>query len=86
MKQWRFEIFNQQGTVDAQSRTILEDIKELGIDSIKNVKTAKVFLVQADFDIDFAKKVCSQLLTDPVCQDYKIGKNSTIENPQDTTV
>jgi len=75
VKQWRFEVFNRSGFTDVQGNSVLEDIKELGIISVEAVQSAKVFLIEADFDEDFAKRLGKELLTDPVCEDYYIGRS-----------
>ncbi len=75
MKQWRFEIFNRSDFSDVHGKTILEDIQELGIDSVQAVQSARVFLMEADFDKNFATRVARELLTDPVCEEYYIGRS-----------
>ena len=76
MKQWRFEIFNRPGFSDVHGSSVLEDIKEIGIDTVEAVQSAKVFLIEADFDGDFAKQVGKELLSDPVCEEYYIGRSA----------
>ena len=75
MKQWRFEVFNRRGFADVQGKRVLEDIRELGIRSVEAVQSAKVFLIEADFNKDFAERVAKELLTDPVCEEYYIGRS-----------
>jgi len=75
MKQWRFEVFNKPGFADVHGSSILEDIKELGIASVEAVQFAKVFLIEADFDDAFAKRLAAELLADPVCEQYYIGRS-----------
>ena len=76
MKQWRFEVFNRAGFADVHGNSVLEDIKELGIRSVEAVQSAKVFLIEADFDKSFAKRLGKELLTDPVCEEYYIGRSA----------
>ena len=76
MKQWRFEVFNKPGSSDIHGRDVLSDIRELRIDSVLEVQSARVFIIEGDFDSDFAKKIAGELLADPVCEDYYIGKSS----------
>ena len=75
MKQWRFEVFNRRGFADVQGSSVLEDIRELGILSVEAVQSAKVFLIEGDFDDVFARRVASELLADPVCEEYYIGRS-----------
>ena len=74
-RQWRFEVFNRQGFSDVHGSGVLEDIKELGIRSVEAVQSARVFLIEADFDKDFAKRVAGELLADAVCEEYYIGRS-----------
>ncbi|HPC96502.1 MAG TPA: phosphoribosylformylglycinamidine synthase subunit PurL [Sedimentisphaerales bacterium] len=76
MKQWRFEVFNRPGFSDVHGNGVLEDIRELGITTIEAVQSAKVFLIEADFDQAFAHRVAKELLSDPVCEEYYIGRSS----------
>ena len=73
MSQWRFEVFNRPGTADVHGDSVLEDIKELGISEVQAIQSAKVFLIEADFGKDFAQRVCRELLSDHVCEEYYIG-------------
>jgi phosphoribosylformylglycinamidine (FGAM) synthase PurS component len=75
VKQWRVEVFNRSGFSDVHGKGVLEDIQELGIDSVQAVQSAKVFLIEADFDKEFAQRLARELLADPVCEDYYIGRS-----------
>jgi len=76
VKQWRFEVFNKPGFADVRGKDVLEDIKELGISSVEAVQSARVFLIEAGFDKDFANRVAEELLADPVCEEYYTGRSS----------
>ena len=76
MRQWRFEIFNRAGFSDVHGSSVLEDIRELGINSVEAVQSAKVFLIEAEFDEDFARRLGKELLADPVCEEYYIGRSA----------
>jgi phosphoribosylformylglycinamidine synthase II len=73
--QWRFEVFNRSGFADVHGNSALEDISELGISTVEAVQSAKVFLIEADFEKDFAKRLGEELLTAPVCEEYYIGRS-----------
>ncbi len=75
MSQWRFEVFSREGFPDVHAQSVLEDITELGLSMVQAVQSAKVFLIEADFDKDFAERVAKELLTDPVCEEYYIGRS-----------
>jgi len=83
VRQWRFEVFNRANFPDVNGNSVLEEIKELGIHSVEAVQSAKVFLIEADpltalgagFDKRFAERVAKELLADPVCEEYYIGRS-----------
>jgi len=75
VKQWRFEVFNRGGFADVHGNGVLEEIKELGIGSVEVVQSARVFLIEGDFDKKFAEHVAKELLSDPVCEEYYIGRS-----------
>jgi len=75
VKQWRFEVFSRAGFADVQGNTILQDIKELGMDSVEAVQFARVYLIEADFDKEFAERLAKELLADPVCEEYYTGRS-----------
>jgi phosphoribosylformylglycinamidine (FGAM) synthase PurS component len=75
VRQWRFEVFNRRGFSDVHGKSVLEDIRELGIRTVEAVQSAKVFLIEADFDKDFAERVAKELLSDPVCEEYYTGRS-----------
>ena len=76
MKQWRFEVFNRSSVSDVHGNGVLDDIRELGITTIEAVQSAKVFLIEADFESDFAERVAKELLSDPVAEEYYIGRST----------
>ena len=77
MIQWRFEVYTRRGYTDAHGEAVLDDIRELGIKNVRQVNSAKVYLIEADYDRNFAQRIARELLADPVCQEYNIGKSRT---------
>ncbi|MFC1761046.1 phosphoribosylformylglycinamidine synthase subunit PurL [Planctomycetota bacterium] len=73
MTQWRFEIFNKFGSADIHGQQVLDTIRELGIDAVKDVQSARVFLVEADVNQAFARRIGSELLSDPVSETFSLG-------------
>ncbi len=74
MNQWRFEVYSREGFADVYGKSVLDDIKELGINSVEKVAYTRVFLIDADFDKGFAQRIAGELLADSVCEDYYIGR------------
>jgi phosphoribosylformylglycinamidine synthase II len=75
MKQWRFEVFNKPGFADVQGNTVLADVRELGISTVQAMQFARVYLIEADFDKTFAERIAKEILADPVCEEYYIGRS-----------
>ncbi|MBE0537918.1 MAG: phosphoribosylformylglycinamidine synthase subunit PurL [Phycisphaerae bacterium] len=86
MRQWRFEVASRSGFADVVGQGVLEDIRELGIRSVESVHSARVYLIEADFDAAFARRVVEELLTDTVCQDYYMGRSSAPAGPMEATI
>ncbi|MDO8303501.1 MAG: phosphoribosylformylglycinamidine synthase subunit PurL, partial [Sedimentisphaerales bacterium] len=77
MKTWRFEVCNRSNFVDVQGGGVLEDIKELGVGTVEAVQFARVYLVEGDFDNDFANRLGKELLADSVCEEFYIGRSTS---------
>jgi len=75
VRQWRFEVLSRPGVPDVQGNSVLDDIRELGITTVEAIQSAKVYLIEADFDESFAERVARELLTDPVCEQYYVGRS-----------
>jgi phosphoribosylformylglycinamidine synthase subunit PurSL len=75
VKQWRFEVFNRPGFSDVHGNGVLADIREMGVTSVEVVQSARVFLIEGEFEADFAERIAKELLTDPVCEQYFIGRS-----------
>jgi len=86
VRQWRFEVFSRPGFSDVHGSSVLQDIRELGISSVQAVQSAKVFLIEADFDQSFAERLARELLSDQVCEQYHIGRSSPPAGPAKATI
>ncbi len=59
--------------LDVQGATILRALNSLGYDNVDDVKIGKYILVDIDSRDDCreeVKKICDQLLTNPIIEDY----------------
>ena len=67
---WRVEIKEKEGFYDAVSGGVKKDIADLGFgNKVKAVKTAQVYLLEGDIDEGDIKKICDNLLIDPITQE-----------------
>ena len=69
---WKIEVHYKPGTPDAAGQGILQDIGDLGITGVESVRTAQVYWIQGHLNAREIERVCSELLADPVTQDYKV--------------
>ncbi len=81
MREWRFEVTNKTGFKDVHGDGVLSDIRQLGIGDVHAVQSEKVYLIEGDFERDFAERVARELLTDMVCEEYHIGRSKAPVGP-----
>ncbi len=86
MSLWRFEVSNRPGFADTHGDSVLDDINELGIRNVEGVHFTQVYLIDGDFDRDFAERIAQELLCDTVCQEYYIGRSGAPAGPMMATV
>lgn len=67
---WKIEVRYKTNIPDATGQGILEDIADLGINGVDLVQTAKVYWIKGEFQVREVDRICSELLADPVTQDY----------------
>ena len=68
---WRIEVAEREGFYDALGESVKRDIADLGFaDKIKEVKAVQVYLLDGDLEEYQTKRICQDLLIDPVTQGY----------------
>jgi phosphoribosylformylglycinamidine synthase II len=68
---YRIEVAQKEGFFDAAGEAIKKDVADLGFrNRIKSVRTIQVYLLEGDLKEFEIKKICEDLLIDPVTQDY----------------
>lgn len=63
----------KEGILDVQGATILKALKSLGYENVSNVRVGKYLQVDIEGQDQFdeqVKKMCDQLLTNPIIEDY----------------
>lgn len=79
---WRIEVAEKEGFYDAIGRSVKHDIRDLRINCrIKEVKTVQVYLLDGRIDEYSVKKICENLLIDPITQKYSYRGNVLDERP-----
>ena len=71
--QYKIEIADKAGIFDAVGEGILKDILDLGINSVKRVKFIQVYTIEGDISDIQIEKICKELLTDRISQEYVVG-------------
>lgn len=69
---WRVEITCREGIFDSFADSILKDILDLRIHSVKNVDVAHIFKLEGKFSQSQVEIIAARLLTNPITQQYKI--------------
>ena len=68
---WRVEIREKDGFYDAVGESVKKDISDLGFkNKIKEVKFVYVYLIEAPDQESDIRRICEELLIDPVTQGY----------------
>ena len=67
---WKIEVRYKTNIPDAAGQGIVDDIADLGISGVNLVQTAKVYWIEGEFQVREVDRICSDLLADPVTQDY----------------
>ncbi len=75
----RIEIRPKQSLGDPHAEGIAHQIAELGIDAVKDVRSARLFFLAGDISDADAQRVARELLADPVIEEFSIGNGSAAE-------
>ena len=68
---WRIEVREKEGFYDALGEAVKKDIEDLGFEGkIKEVRAVQVYLLDGSLEEHHVKKICEDLLIDPVTQIY----------------
>ncbi|MCX5712063.1 MAG: phosphoribosylformylglycinamidine synthase subunit PurS, partial [Candidatus Omnitrophica bacterium] len=77
---YRVEVQEKPGVFDAVGQGVKKDIFDLGTFAVSGVRFVQVYLIEGDISEKDACKISSELLIDPVTQDYRIIDQSVSEN------
>ncbi|MBA7503084.1 Phosphoribosylformylglycinamidine synthase subunit PurL [subsurface metagenome] len=77
------EVAYNAGVTDPVEATIMKAVRDLGIEKVKAVRTAKRYLIEGQLDKRQLEVVCDRLLVNPIIQ-HVVKEESVIfpENPQ----
>jgi phosphoribosylformylglycinamidine synthase II len=66
----RIEVSVREGFADPRSEGLQKDIFDLGITSVNRVRVSSVYLLEGKLNDKELKSICSELLTDPIVEEY----------------
>ncbi len=72
----RIEIRTREAFLDPHSDSIASQIRELGIEGIEEVRTARIFFLDGELDREDAGRAGRELLSDPVTESFLLGSSS----------
>jgi len=77
------EVAYNAGVADPVEETAMKAVKDLGIDQVKAIKTAKRYLIKGHLDKGDMDVICSRLLVNPIIQ-HIVGDNPVVfsESPK----
>jgi phosphoribosylformylglycinamidine synthase len=73
---YKIEVRDKPGIFDAVGESIKSDILDFGIQKVKDVRFIQVYTIEGDLALEQIKRICDELLTDKICQDYAINPPS----------
>lgn len=67
---WKIEISYKPETPDAIGQGILQNITDLGLAGVESVHTFQIYWIEGEVSSHAIKRICTELLADPVTQNY----------------
>ncbi|MBC8373279.1 MAG: phosphoribosylformylglycinamidine synthase subunit PurS, partial [Planctomycetes bacterium] len=72
---YRVEIRSKESFGDPHAQTVFNQVRELGMDSVSGVRSARLFFLVGEFSQADATRIADELLTDPVIEEYHVGSS-----------
>jgi len=70
---YRIEVKDRPGVFDAVGAGIKKDILDLGVNSVRRVEYAQVYTIEGEVSESEIERICQELLTDKISQNYAIN-------------
>ncbi|MCX7911452.1 MAG: phosphoribosylformylglycinamidine synthase subunit PurL [Dehalococcoidales bacterium] len=71
---YRVEVWVKEGFPDPRSEGLLRDIVDLGIRTVTRVRVSTIYLLEGKLTDAELTRICRELLTDPIVEDYVTGE------------
>jgi phosphoribosylformylglycinamidine synthase subunit PurSL len=82
----RIEIRSREGLGDPHAAGVLGEIRELGIESITAVRSARLFFLVGELSSDEAERVARELLADPVVEEFRLADGASAASATDASI
>lgn len=69
--QWKIEVSYKPDVFDAIGEGINQDIVDLGIDGVEQVRSSHLYWIEGDLTEDDIDEICQSLLADMITQEYR---------------
>ena len=77
---WKIEVTYKPNIDDNVGRILRQDIMDLGIPNVDEVRTAQIYYLEGDIDSDIVYQVASKLLADPITQNFECNDDVATVN------
>ena len=77
---WKIEVTYKPNIDDNVGRILRQDIMDLGIPNVDEVRTAQIYYLEGDIDLDIVYQVASKLLADPITQNFECNDDVATVN------
>ena len=68
---WKIEITHKPNIDDNVGKVLRQDIMDLGITDVDEVRTAQIYYLEGNIDSDIVYQIASKLLADPITQNFE---------------
>jgi len=69
---YEVRISYKPGVQDPEGESTLEGLRALGFEKVEEVRSAKLYVIKSDYDLQQIEEMCKRLLANPISQDYEI--------------
>ena len=79
---FRVEVSVKPDLPDPRGEALKADIRDLGIGGVQQVSVSDVYLLEGELTPQELELICSQLLADPIVEQYAIGQDSPVNTQE----
>ncbi|HUW57332.1 MAG TPA: phosphoribosylformylglycinamidine synthase subunit PurL [Planctomycetota bacterium] len=80
-KVWRIEVAARADLLDPAGEAVKSDIADLGVMGVSSVRFVRVFFVRTAEPRTRVLKIATELLSDPICDEYAVGRHVIESRP-----